>query len=91
MDWHHALVGRAQGVPIQVLSFTRTTTQMSTSATDATIGGHPRREDDIALFARFVRHVLAVILASECCRLVTDGLKNTVIELRKDEETRMSV
>ena len=63
---------------------------MPTSATDATISGHSRREDDVALLARFVRSVLAVILASECPRLVADAPKDTVMELRKDEETRMS-
>lgn len=63
---------------------------MPTSATDATISEHSRREDDVALLARFVRRVLAAILASECPRLVTDALKDTVMELRKDEETRIS-
>jgi len=63
---------------------------MSTSVTDTTIDGHPRREDDVALLARFVRCVSDVILASECCRLVADALKDVVMELRKVEETKMS-
>ena len=63
---------------------------MPTSTTDATISGHPRREDDVALLARFVRYVSTVILASECFRLVADTLKDSVMELRTAEETRMS-
>ena len=63
---------------------------MLTSAADATTSGHPGREDDIALLARFVRRVLAVILVSEYRRFVADALKDSVTELRKDEQTRMS-
>ena len=81
-------VGRARGMSMQIFSLARTT--MSTSATDTTINGHPGREDNVALLARFVRRVLDVILASECCRLVADALKDAVTELRKVEETRMS-
>ena len=64
---------------------------MSTSATDATEGGRPRREDDVTLLARFVLRVPTVLLVSECRRSVADALKDSVAELRKDEETRISL
>ena len=63
---------------------------MPTGATDATISEDPRREDEATLLARFVRRVLVVILAAERCRLVADALKDSVMELRKVEETKMS-
>ena len=42
------------------VSFTRTTTQMSTGTTDAADDGRPRRADDVSLLARFVRHISAI-------------------------------
>ena len=60
------------------VSSTRTTTQMLVSATDTTSGGDTRREDDIAVLARFVWR------ASERGRLVADTLKDHGAELRED-------
>ena len=64
---------------------------MFTSATDTTIGGHSSREDDVVLLARFVRcwHI-ARLPVSEYRRLVAGALNESVTELRKDNDTRMS-
>ena len=66
---------------VTAYGFRGTATQTPTSATDATTSGLPRREDDVALR----------LLVSECGRIVADALKNSVTELRKDDETRISL
>ena len=63
---------------------------MPTGVTDATISGDPRREDEVALLARFVQRALVVILAPDFSRLVANALKDSVMELRKGEEAKMS-
>ena len=64
---------------------------MFTSATDTTIGGHSSREDDVVLLARFVRcwHIDRLPV-SEYRRLVAGALNESVTELRKDNDKRMS-
>jgi hypothetical protein len=52
--------------------------------------GHSKREDDMALLARFVQGCIGRQFASKCDRLVADALKDSVAELRKDEEARVS-
>jgi len=63
---------------------------MPTGTTDATISGDPRREDEVELLARFVQRALVTILAPDFCRLVADALKDSVMELQKVEEEKMS-
>jgi len=63
---------------------------MSANPVDATPSGRPRREDEVPLLARFVQRVSVIIFPSECGRLVAGALKDSVAELRKDEEARIS-
>jgi len=44
----------------------------------------------MALLGRFVRRVWVVYPHLMCGRLVADALKDSIAELRKDDETRMS-
>ena len=64
---------------------------MLPSTADEIPGGHPGREDEAPLMARFARFTLAIrSYRSESPRLVADALKETAAELRKGEEMRMS-
>jgi len=59
---------------------------MATGATDE----HRERRDDIALLAKFVNACIGRILASQCGRLFSDTFKDSIRELRGDEEARIS-
>ena len=63
---------------------------MSINAEDVPVSGPPAREDDGTLWARSVRRFSVFIFASEPCRIVAEAFKDSVMELRKYEDARMS-
>lgn len=63
---------------------------MSAGAEDASLSGRPGREEDGALLARSVRRTSVFIFVFDRCRLVADALKESVMELRKYEDVRIS-
>jgi hypothetical protein len=79
-----------EGTLTRLFSFTQATNKMLTDATDATISGHTKKEDDVALLARFVRCTSVVYPISECRSLVANALNESVTKLREDNDTKMS-
>ena len=61
---------------------------MFTSATDPFANGN--LGGSVSHLARFVRRAFVGCLSSESGRLLADVLKNSVAELRRDDEGRMS-
>ena len=61
-DWHQeSLPTEGHEGTRALFFFSLEPPQILTIVTDATANGHPRREDDVALLARFVRRTLDVI------------------------------
>ena len=88
---HQSSDSSAQRYAMRFFPFLLTLIQTFTSATDPTTSGHARRDNEVELLARFVQcGSVASVLASKFDRLVADALKDSVAELRKDEETRVS-
>lgn len=56
---HQSTDGRTQR-HVHTVLFLQTATYVLVSVANATTGGHPRREDDVASLTRFVRHVSTV-------------------------------
>ena len=64
---------------------------MLTSAADASTVGSPRKEDETWQLTRFAPHESVRYFSSDLGRLLADTLRNSLAELRKDEEARMSL
>jgi hypothetical protein len=61
-----------------------------TSATDASTSGNTRKEDETRQLARFVPHVFVGCFSPELDRILADTLENSLVELRRYEEARIS-
>ena len=64
---------------------------MLTSVTEASTIVNPRKEDEAWQLTRFAPHESVRYFSSDLGRLLADTLRNSLAELRKDEEARMSL